>query len=238
MYRTGDLVRWTPTGELEFLGRIDSQVKIRGCRIELGEIEAALQQHRSVRECIVEARPDERGELQLVAFVLRAPDAPRATAVEISESVRRKLPAFMAPTAIVWLDAWPLTPNGKIDRAALPGKAAWSDAVVPPAAAPRNAIEEMVARVWSDVLGRPRVGRDDNFFDLGGHSLLAAQVVSRLSASLPSAISVRALFDQPTLAGFARAVEQRLDQGPPVRAPLQGPKRRIVRPELELAPPN
>ena len=237
VYRTGDRVRWTENGELEFLGRIDGQVKIRGCRIELGEIEAALHLHPAARECLVQTRTDERGELKLVAYVVGASDARRVNATKLTDFLREKLPAYMVPPAIILLDAWPLTPNGKIDRAALPDAPGAIEAVRA-SAAPRNAIEETICRVWADVLARPRVGRDDNFFDLGGHSLLAAQIVTRLNATFPGAVTVRALFDQPTLAGFAREVEQRLGNASASRAPVQRPKRRLPRPDLELVQPT
>jgi acyl-coenzyme A synthetase/AMP-(fatty) acid ligase len=238
LYRTGDLVRWTATGELEFLGRIDGQVKIRGCRIELGEIEAALQLHPAVRECLVQPRADERGDLQLVAYILNASHAPCVSAVKIVDFLRAKLPAYMIPSAIGLLDAWPLTPNGKIDRAALPRAAACSIEAARPSAAPRNEMEETISRVWTDVLGHGAVGREDNFFDLGGHSLLAARVVTRLSALFPGAVSVRALFDQPTLAAFAREVEHKLGKSASSRGPGRRPQRRVARTDLELVPPN
>lgn len=235
LYRTGDRVRWSAGGELEFIGRIDGQVKIRGCRVELGEIEAALQQHAAVRECIVTARADDRGGLQVIAHVVAMADA-TVTGCELIDFLREKLPAYMVPSAVVVLEAWPLTPNGKVDRAALPAAPFASSRVADETSGPKTEVEETVGRVWAEVLGRPKVGRDDNFFDLGGHSLLAAQVVARLNATLQGAVSVRALFDQPTLAGFARVVEQRLEGAPMARPPMQRSKRRVVRPDLELQP--
>jgi amino acid adenylation domain-containing protein len=235
LYRTGDLVRWNRDGNIEFLGRMDDQVKIRGCRIELGEIEAAIHGHPSIRECIVEARSDGRDELQLLAYVIPADDASALDSGRVVEFLRTKLPAYMVPAGIVVLDAWPLTPNGKVDRAALPSaapRAVESDS----RSSPRTSIEQTIGRVWADVLGRPGIGREENFFELGGHSLLAAQVVSRLNATLRGAVSVRTLFDHPTLAGFARAVERRAGNPSP-RGPVQR-KRRVSRPDLELVQPN
>jgi acyl-CoA synthetase (AMP-forming)/AMP-acid ligase II len=237
LYRTGDLVRWTIQGELEFLGRIDGQVKVRGCRIELGEIEATIHQHPAARESVVITRPDERGQLQLVAYVVAHSGTAASTEAELMEFLRAKLPVYMVPSAIVLLDAWPLTPNGKIDRKALPAPEVRSTGSRAGFAAPRTAVEQTIAKVWADVLGCGTVGITDNFFDLGGHSLLAAQVVTRLNATMSGAVSVRALFDQPTLAAFARQVEQQLEN-PNVRTPIQRVRRRTPRPEMELVQPN
>ncbi len=263
LYRTGDLVRWTTAGELEFIGRLDGQVKVRGCRIELGEIEAALQAHPAVRESIVLARPDERGQTQLLAYLLprdatqchlirdmgtgRAPHEQIQCHVlsdiglgeRVLEFLRGKLPGYMIPSSIVLIDAWPVTPNGKVDRNALPAPELRASESRGPFAAPRTAVEQTVAKAWADVLGLPAVGLADNFFDLGGHSLLAAQVVTRLNASLAGAVSVRALFDQPTLAAFAREVERRLENNPTGRISAPRMKRRsVARAELELVQPN
>ena len=237
LYRTGDLVRWTINGELEFLGRIDGQVKVRGCRIELGEIEATIHRHPLARESVVIVRPDERGQSQLVAYVVTQPDAGGGAESDLMEFLRVKLPAYMVPSAIVLLNAWPLTPNGKIDRRALPAPEMRSSESRGPFAAPRTAVEQTIAKVWADVLGCPAVGLGDNFFDLGGHSLLAAQVVTRLNATMSGAVSVRAIFDQPTLAAFAREVEQKLEN-PGFRSPVQRVRRRAPRPEMELVQPN
>lgn len=239
LYRTGDLVRWTSEGELEFVGRVDGQVKIRGCRIELAEIESTLQGHALVRESLVLARPDERGQLQLVAYVLPQDAAAGSVELEVTDYLRAKLPSYMVPAAIVTLPAWPLTTNGKIDRNALPAPAsrAGGDSRVP-FAAPATAVEQTIAKIWCDVLQQETVGLGDSFFDLGGHSLLAAQVVSRVNAALQTGVSVRALFDQPTLAGFAREVELRREQNPASCIPLQRLKRRTARPELELVQPS
>jgi hypothetical protein len=144
----------------------------------------------------------------------------------------------MVPSAIVLLHAWPLTPNGKIDRKALPLPQMRTGESRGSFAAPRTPVEQTVAKVWCDVLGCPPVGLADNFFDLGGHSLLAAQVVSRVNRALPGSVTVRALFDQPTLAGFAREVELRLESNPASRTPIRRVKRRVTRPEMELVQPN
>lgn len=237
LYRTGDLVRWTAAGEIEFLGRSDNQVKVRGYRIELGEIEAALQSHPGVRESVVIARMDTRGTATLVAYGVRAGAAP-AERSEVLEHVRAKLPAYMVPSALMFLDAWPLTPNGKIDRAALPAPSEQARESGEDSA-PISGTEQTVARVWSDLLGRTSIGRDDNFFDLGGHSLLAAQLVSRLNQALQAALTVRAVFDQPTIAGLAREVEARRHHANAtdgVRPLISRAKRRAV--EAEVLQPN
>ncbi|MES2693867.1 MAG: amino acid adenylation domain-containing protein [Verrucomicrobiota bacterium] len=238
LYRTGDLVRWTEEGQLEFVGRIDGQVKIRGCRIELGEIEATLQGAPGVRESLVITRTTERGQAELVAYVLAQPGTEILSEAELIGYLRAKLPGYMIPAAIVMLETWPLTPNGKIDRKALPAPAARTAAVDTPLVAPQTATEITVAQVWSDVLGCAKVGREDNFFDLGGHSLLAAQVISRLSAALGAPVSVRVLFDQPTLGAFAQELDRRAENHPAARTPVQRMKRRAARTELELVQPN
>jgi amino acid adenylation domain-containing protein len=238
LYRSGDLVRWTERGELEFLGRLDGQVKIRGCRIEPGEIEAALQRHPAVRECVVQVRPNLRGEQQLIGYVLRRTGATRNGPADLIEFLRGQLPGFMVPAAIICLEAWPLTANGKIDRAALPAPESNQDDDEFAIAAPRTAVEQVVSEIWADVLGHATISRHDSFFDLGGHSLLAAQVVSRLNATSRGAISVRALFDHPTLAAFAAYAEPRLRNDSDQHGPVQRVKRRAMRPDLELATPN
>lgn len=238
LYRTGDLVRWRADGQLEFLGRIDEQVKIRGHRIELGEIAAALQRHPAVRECVVVARPGEAGASQLVAYVLTPAEAPSAEPAELVSFLRGLLPAYMVPAAFVALPAWPLTANGKIDRRALPAPEASAAPAPTDPLAPRTPVEQAVAQAWRDVLGRRSFGLNDNFFDLGGHSLLAAQVITRLNATLGGALSVRILFDQPTIAGLAREIELRLQRtsAPPPPAPRV--RRRATRPEMELVRPD
>ena len=200
-------------------------------------LEAATHLHPAVRDSVVLARPDERGHTQLVAYVRVQPGQVDGADAAVMEFLRAKLPAYMVPSAIVCLEAWPLTPNGKIDRAALPAPAAAAENHAP-AVAPRTTFEAAVAQVWADVLGRPSVGVRDNFFDLGGHSLLAAQVVSRLDATFPGAVSVRALFDQPTLAAFAGEVERRMTAQTTARPALQRVKRRIVRTDAEVLQPN
>ncbi|HVU35200.1 MAG TPA: non-ribosomal peptide synthetase, partial [Opitutaceae bacterium] len=234
LYRTGDLVRWRPDGQLEFIGRRDDQVKIRGHRIELGEVESALQRHSAVREAVATATADARGELRLAAYVMHAPGA-TATPAELGSFLRESLPGYMVPAAIVPLDAWPLTPNGKIDRRALPPIPATSPdrAIIPPA----GDTERTVARIWAELLGREAIGRDDDFFKLGGHSLLAAQVMTRVNAALGTTLSVRSLFDHPTVEQLARELEIR-GAGDGLKPPVLRAKRRTPAPDLELVQPR
>ncbi|HEX6864306.1 MAG TPA: amino acid adenylation domain-containing protein, partial [Thermoanaerobaculia bacterium] len=201
LYRTGDLVRLLPSGELDFIGRIDFQVKIRGFRIELGEIETALRRHPAVREGVVLARDSERSGKRLVGYVALQPGEAAAEA-ELRAFLSRDLPDYMVPAAWVFLDALPLTPNGKVDRAALPAPEIAEDAYV----APRTETEAAVAGIFAEVLGLAKAGARDDFFALGGHSLSATQVLSRLRSRLGVDLPPRALFDHPTVAALARAM--------------------------------
>jgi amino acid adenylation domain-containing protein len=202
IYRTGDIARWRADGTLEFLGRGDQQVKLRGFRIELGEIEAALAAHPAVAAAAVRLREDRPGDPQLVAYVVArtAPVAPAA----LREHVRTRLPDYMVPSAWVELTALPLTHNGKVDRRALPapGETARAAGAAAPVA-PRTPAEIAVAEIWAEVLGLPRVGVHDNFFDLGGHSLKATMVVARLRELHGGAFTIADLFRRPTVAGLA-----------------------------------
>ena len=203
MYRTGDLARFFPDGNIEFLGRIDHQVKVRGFRIELGEIEAVLNTAPGVQGSLVLAPKDASGERNLVGYVLCAQTGWNEAAVR--EHARGKLPEYMVPTYLVRLDAFPLTSNGKVDRAALPApeRARVADYV-----APVGELEEQVAGVWAEVLDLPRVGRRDDFFSLGGHSLLATRVIGRLREAFGLQLPVRTLFDATTVERFARVVAE------------------------------
>ena len=218
LYKTGDLVRWQTDGNLEFLGRIDQQVKIRGYRIEPGEIESLLNQHPAVRESLVLARESGRGQKQLAAYLI-ANQRPAPAIKELTDFLRPKLPDYMVPSAFAFLDAWPLTPNGKVDRNALPAPDQLGLKSSEEFAAPRNLIEETVAKVWSEMLGRARLGIHDNFFECGGHSLLAAQAVSRLRESFNIHLSIRSLFEKPTVAEFAKEIERRTAQPAQQRGP-------------------
>ena len=205
LYKTGDLVRWLPDGNIEFLSRIDQQVKIRGLRIELGEIESVLRRHPAVGEAVALAREDVPGDKRLVAYmVLR--DRPDDLVDELRTFLCASLPQYMVPAAFVFMEAFPLTPNGKLDRNALPAPegAAYNARAYE---APLDDIETALAQIWSDVLKMPRVGRNDHFFDLGGHSLLAVSVIERMRQQGLHA-DVRSLFASPTLAGLAAAVSR------------------------------
>jgi amino acid adenylation domain-containing protein len=203
MYRTGDMARWLADGTIEFLGRNDFQVKLRGFRIEPGEIEAVLAEHEGVREAAVLVREDVPGDRRLVAYLVTSADvqveALRAHAAE-------RLPEYMVPAAYVAMDAFPLTPNGKLDRKALPAPDGGAYAVRA-FEAPDGVTEEAVAEIWADVLRLEGIGRHDHFFELGGHSLLAVQVISRVRQVLEVQVAVRELFVHPVLADFARHLE-------------------------------
>jgi amino acid adenylation domain-containing protein len=221
LYRTGDLARYRTDGCLEYLGRIDHQVKLRGYRIELGEIESALTKHLSVREAAVILREDATGDKRLVAYLVT--DHPAPAAGEWREYLKMRLPEYMIPADFVRLEELPLTPNGKLDRAALPAPEIGGDEVDVRQTA-RTPIEEVVAGIWSQVLSRELVGAEENFFELGGHSLLAAQVMSRLRQSLQIDLSLRTLFERPTVRALAGSIETKMRAGdrrmqsPPIRS--------------------
>ncbi|HSK78180.1 MAG TPA: amino acid adenylation domain-containing protein, partial [Thermoanaerobaculia bacterium] len=211
LYRTGDLCRFRRDGEIEFLGRADHQVKIRGQRIELGEIEVALTALPGVREAVVVARDG-----QLAAYVVGD-----AAAGELRRSLSERLPAAMVPAAFVTLEALPLTPNGKVDRRALPApeRESAAEAYV----APRTPVEEVVAGIWAELLGVERVGAEGHFFALGGHSLLAARVASRLRQAFGVELPVRDLFEAPTVAELAARVEAARRVGADLTVPALRP---------------
>jgi acyl carrier protein len=199
-YRTGDLVRRHPDGTLEFLGRIDHQVKIRGHRIELGEIESALARLAGVNQVAVVARDDASGEKRLAAYVTaKAGSAPNPE--QLRAALAQQLPEVMVPMTVTVLPAFPLTPNGKIDRRALPQPRAQSAAA--PASAPQGQLESTIAAIWQEVLGLPQVGTDDNFFDLGGHSLLVVQVQRRLREACGREVSITDMFRLSTIRALA-----------------------------------
>ncbi|NHZ80289.1 amino acid adenylation domain-containing protein, partial [Massilia sp. CCM 8695] len=202
MYRTGDLARWKPDGVIDYLGRIDHQVKIRGFRIELAEIEACLLSHPAVREALILVREDRPGDKRLVAYLTAQGDAPAGDTLR--RHIAAQLPDYMVPSAFVPLAAMPMSPNGKLDRKALPAPVHGADSEQ---AAPRNATESALARIWCEVLGVEQAGIHDNFFMLGGHSLLATRLVSRIRSELQCELPVRALFEAPTIAQLAERVQ-------------------------------
>jgi amino acid adenylation domain-containing protein/non-ribosomal peptide synthase protein (TIGR01720 family) len=206
LYRTGDLGRYRLDGNVEYAGRNDQQVKLRGFRIELSEIEAALGHHPAVKEAVVIAREDTPGNKRLVAYVVPAQSVASMN-TELRAFLAKRLPAYMIPAVFVPLEALPLTPNRKVDRQALPipeSSLPASDSAV----APRTATEEQLASIWAKLLGRDRVGIEENFFELGGHSLLATQLMARIYDTFRKEVPLRALFETPTVAGLAAYLEQ------------------------------
>jgi amino acid adenylation domain-containing protein len=206
MYRTGDLARYLPDGNVEFLRRADDQVKIRGFRIELGEVERALARHNAVNGAAVIAHPDESGKRRLIAYVAARRDQPLAADM-LREWLREQLPDYMIPSSIIMLPQLPLTSNGKIDRRNLPNPERAS-ACVNNSAAPRNATETVIERIWAEVLQLDRVGVEEDFFAIGGHSLLATQVMSRICRAFDVMVPLRRLFESPTIAALAEVVGQ------------------------------
>ncbi|HEX9937524.1 MAG TPA: amino acid adenylation domain-containing protein, partial [Longimicrobium sp.] len=213
LYRSGDLARRLADGSLEFLGRADEQVKVRGFRIELGEIESVLAAHPHVREAVVLARGEGEAR-QLAAWVVA--DGAVVSPAELRAHAAERLPDYMVPAAFAVLDALPLTPNGKVDRRALPDpQAAAGDTFI----APRTPTEEILAAIWSELLGVDRVGAGEGFFELGGHSLLATRLVSRIRESFGVEVPIRAVFEDTTLAALAARVDAALRAGDGVRLP-------------------
>ncbi|WP_240199100.1 MULTISPECIES: non-ribosomal peptide synthase/polyketide synthase, partial [unclassified Gordonia (in: high G+C Gram-positive bacteria)] len=225
MYRTGDLVRWTASDELEFIGRTDFQVKVRGQRIELGEIEAALLAQPDVTQAVVVVHHDRHTGDQLVAYVVGA----GVDSEELRVGLGRVLPSYMVPVAFVVLDAMPLGATGKLDRKALPEPRIEVD--VEAFVAARGPIEEIISGIFSEVVGVPRVGATDNFFDLGGNSLVATRVIARVNEALGADLAVRQIFDAPTVAELAHRAETTVGRG---RVPL-APQPRTDRVPLSLA---
>ncbi|MEM9492436.1 MAG: phosphopantetheine-binding protein, partial [Myxococcota bacterium] len=215
-YRTGDRARWTADGALEFLGRVDHQVKLRGVRIEPGEIEHLLVAHAGVRSALVMVREDVPGDQRLVAYAVldpRSTSAKPPSSTELNSYLRGQVPGSMVPSAIVILDEFPHTPNGKIARAALPppaGDRAEPDHTGPRSGAPgreptlpRNQAERRLAEIWASALGLEQVGVHDNFFDQGGHSLLMVQVHGRIQTAFEREVPLVKLFEYPTISALA-----------------------------------
>ena len=250
LYKTGDLARYLEDGNIEYSGRIDNQIKLRGFRIELGEIEEVIKKHPQVSEALVLAREDEAGYRRLVAYVApnrdaiesdlkqqpgqvsdwQAPsnDSPPAKAqrleVDLKTVLIKQLPEYMRPSEFILLDVFPLTPNGKIDRSALPRPDHSRPELKGAYVTPRTDIEKVLAGIWADVLRREKVGVNDNFFELGGHSLLATQVISRIRAHLKLELPLRKMFESPTVAALATAVVE--FQQKPKPAPVPAIRRR------------
>ncbi|MFE1755940.1 condensation domain-containing protein, partial [Streptomyces anandii] len=227
MYRTGDLVRWNRDGTLQFLGRADDQVKLRGFRIELGEVEAALAACPGVATAAAVIREDRPGDRRLVGYVVA--DGPVDVA-QVRKAVGARLPEYMVPAVVVLLETLPLMPNGKLDRKALP--APEYSGAAGSSRAPRDAREEILAGLFTEVLGVDRIGVDDSFFDLGGHSLLAMRLIGRIRAVIGADLVIRDLFAAPTVAALARTVETSTN---PVERPALTPRARPRRMPLSFA---
>ena len=229
LYHTGDVVRYLPTGDLEYLGRVDHQVKVRGYRIELGEIETAIRRHSGVRAAVVVARERAGEEKQLVAYVV-AEDV-ELNVGELRGALKDQLPDYMIPSAFVMMAELPLTPNGKIDRKALPAPEHSAAEVNLDHEAERTPIEQIVSNIFSDVLGIERIGTRKDFFESGGHSLLATRLISRVREAFQVELPVRALFESPTIAGLASKIEDALKEAQGLAVPV------ITRAEREGDPP-
>src|SRR5438270_9582581 len=202
LYKTGDLARYRPDGSLEFLGRLDQQVKLRGYRIELGEIEALLSQHPAVRECLVLLREEGSGDKRLVAYLLPADAEARPPVSELRTHLQAMLPQYMVPTVFVEVQAWPLTPNGKIDRRTLPAPERVRPQQGKAFEEPMTAAEHLLADIWSQLLGLDKVGIHDNFFELGGDSILGLRGIARAN-EMGLRFTLKQLFQYQTIAQLA-----------------------------------
>jgi amino acid adenylation domain-containing protein len=239
LYKTGDLARYLPDGRIEFLGRRDHQVKVRGFRIELEEVETVLTRHKAVRQAVVLARDSEEtgspgrpSGKRLVAYIVHATETP-VTVTELRRYLGRELPDYMIPSAFVTLDEIPMTPNGKVDRSALPAPDLGRPDLEAVYVAPRTPVEAALAHIWRELLGLERIGAHDDFFDLGGHSLLATRVVSRIRSRLRLDLPLRRIFEAPTIAELAQRIETdgrtQADFVPPAIKPLPREEHQIER---------
>jgi surfactin family lipopeptide synthetase A len=208
LYKTGDLVRYLPNGNIEFLGRIDHQVKIRGFRIELGEIETVLRQHPGINETVVVAREDTPGDKRVVAYFVPTGDTAPATA-ELRAFLKEKLPEYMLPSVFVTLKSMPLTPNGKIDRRALPIPGQADLTPTGTFAAPKDVVESRLAQIWESVLGVRPIGVRDDYFELGGHSLLAVKLMNRIEEAFGKNLPMATLLQAPTIEQLAAILRQK-----------------------------
>ncbi|MBR8837984.1 MAG: amino acid adenylation domain-containing protein [Stigonema ocellatum SAG 48.90 = DSM 106950] len=221
LYKTGDLARYLPDGNIEYLGRIDNQVKVRGFRMELGEIEAVLRQYPHVQASVVIVREDIPGDKRLVAYIVPQTEV-IPTISELRQFLKAKLPDYMVPNSFVILESLPLTPNGKVDRRALRAPDSHSE-LTDNFIAPSNPIEETLALIWAQVLKVELVGIHDNFFELGGHSLLATQVISRLQEAFGTSLPLRYIFESPTVAQLSEVIASQLETGLSLTVPLIAP---------------
>jgi acyl carrier protein len=218
LYRTGDLGRWRANGEIEYLGRVDSEVKVRGMRIDLGEIETVLAGHEGLEEAVVELI-GEGGEQRLVAYLVTTADNAIPSARELRRYLRTKLPEHMVPASYVLVEAMPLLASGKVNRRALKeveGVALSEQGLI----GARTEVERKLAEIWAELLKIKEVGVDQNFFELGGHSLLVLQVMARIRRIFDVELAVRTMFEEPTIAGLAREVEKAQAMGMKARMPI------------------
>ncbi|PLZ87997.1 non-ribosomal peptide synthase, partial [Fischerella thermalis CCMEE 5196] len=205
LYKTGDRVRYLRDGKLEYLGRLDYQIKIRGFRIELGEIEAVLAQHPAVEQAVVTLREDEPTEPRIVAYIVSHPEI---IPTELRTFLGEKLPIYMMPSAFIVLEKFPLTPNGKVDRKALPKPNNLLSITTNNFIPPQTQIEQTIADIWQQLLGRENLSIHDNFFDLGGHSLLIVRMQGQLTLKLKQNISLVDLFRYPSINSLAKHLTQ------------------------------
>jgi hypothetical protein len=205
LYRSGDRVRLLDGGVIDFVERIDAQVKIRGFRVDLGEVEAHLRAHPAVQDAVAVTRADADGRMQLVAYLIAADGVTAPSAKALRADLQANIPKYMIPSACVWLDSFPLTGNGKLDRRALPAPVFGDRAAA--RLEPRSETERAVAEVWSAVLGQTGIGLDEDFFELGGHSLLATQVLSRLRQRFGADLPFQIIFECPTVAQLAETID-------------------------------
>jgi acyl carrier protein len=208
LYRTGDLARFREDGIIEYLGRIDHQVKIRGIRIELGEIETCLRKSPGVRQAAVLVQEDHSGHKSLVAYLVAEQPGKIPDAAGVRTFLGEKLPSYLIPSRFLMLDSLPLTSSGKVDRKAIGGMAGTALQPGSPHEAPRNDLERQIVEIWQELLGRPQVGIHDHFFELGGDSLMAIRFVSRFRECTGLSIEVRSLYDSPTPAGLSARVDR------------------------------
>ncbi|MFD2168469.1 amino acid adenylation domain-containing protein [Tumebacillus lipolyticus] len=227
LYKTGDLVRWLADGNIEFLGRIDGQVKIRGFRIELGEIEAVIAKQQGVKETVVVAQQDRNGDNRLIAYLVPEAGGSSLLIGELRNAIKAQLPDYMMPSAFVQLDRMPLTPNGKVDRKALPAPESFAREREVAYLPPRNSTEIALVRLWEELLDTSPIGVQDNFFELGGHSLLATQLVSRLRGAFGVEVPLQVLFHTPTVDKLAERIVELQAQPMGIEAPPMVPVARI-----------
>ena len=212
LYKTGDLARYLPDGNIEFLGRLDHQVKIRGFRIELGEIESVLEKHNTVGQVIVMAREDNPGDKRLVAYIIQEEDQTPSASM-LRQYLKEKLPEYMVPSSFVMLEKFPLTPNGKIDRKALPAPTGLRPELGSTYVAPEKELDRKIAAILQEVLRIEKVGIHDNFFEVGGSSLLAVRVISRIKKDFQVDLPLLSFFENPTIAGISQSIEKARNSG-------------------------